>query len=125
MVQIEGGTQALRRTIHAQLDITSGRRTVLSVPSAFGALVLKAAAHKADTRNPDRHLTDAVTLLACIDDPFAERSTIAGSDRPRLLHLERVLLVDGAAHPAWFQLSAAERRTAQAALRLLCQIETA
>jgi hypothetical protein len=59
--------------------------TTISVPDAFGALILKAAAHKADTRDRERHLTDAAVLLACVD-PFEER-TPSGSDRSRLLHL--------------------------------------
>lgn len=44
MMAIEGGTQALRRTINARLQITPGRTTSVSVPSPFGALILKAAA---------------------------------------------------------------------------------
>ncbi len=86
MIQVDGGTQALRRTVHAVLDIEPGRKTVLSVPSAFGALILKAAAYQADGRDRNRHLADAVTLLAC-----------------------------------GLQLPESERRTAQAALQLLCQ----
>ena len=42
-----GGTQALRRTVLAQLEITWTARTTISVPDPFGALILKAAAHKA------------------------------------------------------------------------------
>jgi hypothetical protein len=44
MVRIEGGTQALRRTINSR---------------AFGAVILKAAAYTADTRERERHLFDA------------------------------------------------------------------
>jgi hypothetical protein len=64
LVRIEGGTQALRRTVLAELDITGGALTTLSVPDAFGALILKAAAHKVDARDRDRHLADAAVLLA-------------------------------------------------------------
>ena len=53
MVHIEGGTQALRRTINARLEIEPGIITTLSVPGAFGALILKAAAYKTDSRDPD------------------------------------------------------------------------
>ena len=52
MVAIEGGTQALRRTVNARLEITPGRVTTISVPSAFGGLILKSAAYRADTRDP-------------------------------------------------------------------------
>jgi hypothetical protein len=37
MVAIEGGTQALRRTMEARLAITPGRSTTVSVPAPFGA----------------------------------------------------------------------------------------
>ena len=66
MVRIEGGSQALRRTVNAVLDINSGERTVVSVPSPLGAVVLKAAAYTSDRRDHDRHLFDAVALLANI-----------------------------------------------------------
>lgn len=117
MVAIEGGTQALRRTINARLEIVPGRTTTVSVPSAFGALVLKAAAHQTDTRDRERHLRDAAVLLATIDDPFAEREQFAGSDKARLSSLARNLPSD--AH-AWQYLPLPERRAAEAALRLLC-----
>jgi len=44
MVKIEGGTQALRRTINANLEILSGTISTVSVPGPLGALILKAAA---------------------------------------------------------------------------------
>lgn len=37
MMAIEGGTQALRRTVNARPQITPGRTTAVSVPSPFGA----------------------------------------------------------------------------------------
>jgi hypothetical protein len=116
LVQVEGGTQALRRTVLAELEISGSARTTISVPDAFGALILKAAAHKTDTRDRDRHLTDAVTLLASVD-PFGER-TPSGSDRSRLLYLNG-LLADPTA-PSWLQLPEDARRNGRAALDLLC-----
>ena len=123
LVAIEGGTQALRRTVNARLEIEAGAQTTISVPRPFGALILKAAAYLADSRDPERHLADAAALLACIDDPFAERDGFAGSDRKRLAVLERTLLAHdtgGIAHPAWLQMPAGVREEAQGALRLLC-----
>ena len=117
MVKVEGGTQALKRTMSAWIEITPGETTTISVPRPFGALVLKAAAHKTDSRNPARHLYDAATLLACIEDPYEERDGFAGSDRSRLLGLQRALPDD---HAAWLPLSPEARRNGQAALRLLC-----
>jgi hypothetical protein len=39
MIAIEGGTQALRRTVNARLNISDDRTTTISVPSPFGALI--------------------------------------------------------------------------------------
>jgi hypothetical protein len=116
LVQVDGGTQALRRTVRAELSITDRALTTISVPDAFGALILKAAAHRADTRDRDRHLADAAVLLACVD-PFEERRS-SGSDRSRLLHLQQHL-GDPTATP-WLLLPEDARRNGQAALDLLC-----
>lgn len=91
MVAIEGGTQALRRTVNARLEIIPGQMTILSVPSPFGALILKAAAYETDSRGRERHLQDAALLLAVLDDPYAEREHFAGSDRRRIQLLARAL----------------------------------
>jgi hypothetical protein len=95
MVAIDGGTQALRRTINARLQINTRTTTTLSVPNPFGALILKAAAFQSDSRDPERHLQDAAVLVCCIEDPYAEREQFAGSDRQRLDALRRAL-PDGA-----------------------------
>ncbi|GAA4823504.1 hypothetical protein GCM10025786_34530 [Nocardioides caeni] len=116
MVAIEGGTQALRRTINARLQISAGRTTTVSVPSPFGAVILKAAAYQADSRDRERHLQDAALLLAVIDDPYAEREQFAGSDRSRLQALARAL---PAAAARWRALPAAARVSGQTALRIL------
>ncbi|MDT9592626.1 hypothetical protein RDV89_06090 [Nocardioides zeae] len=94
MIAIEGGTQALRRTVHARLQIDDGRVTTVSVPSPYAAVVLKAAAHRSDPRDRVRHLEDAVVLLSVIADPRADRASAAGSDRSRLLWLARALADD-------------------------------
>ncbi|MBT9256270.1 nucleotidyl transferase AbiEii/AbiGii toxin family protein [Phycicoccus sp. MAQZ13P-2] len=116
MVRIEGGTQALRRTINAVLEITGGDPTTISVPSPLGAVILKAAAYTTDSRDRDRHLFDAAALLACIADPFADRGDLRGSDRRRLTALRKALSDD---HPAWRQLPRDDRANADAALRIL------
>jgi hypothetical protein len=117
MVAIEGGTQALLRTFNARLDI-GGTAVEISVPDALGALILKSAAHQADSRDRERHLADSAVLLACMADPPAERLRMtSGSDRARVLHLHHEL---GAAdHPAWLSLDPVVAREGQAALRLL------
>jgi hypothetical protein len=118
MVRIVGGTQALRRTVNAELQILDGRTTTISVPNAFGAVVLKAAAHRNDNRDRDRHLVDAAVLLACINEPFEARQ-MSGSDRVRLRHL-RDCLADPL-DPAWMRLPERARRDAQTALAVLAQ----
>ena len=116
MVSIEGGTQALRRTIDARLEIVSGRTTTVSVPSPFGAVILKAAAYQTDSRDRERHLRDAALLLAVVDDPYAERNGLTGSDRPRLQVLVRAL-PDHARE--WLTLTEEWRTNGQAALKIL------
>jgi len=117
MVAIDGGTQALQRTVNARLEL-NGERIELSVPDALGAVILKSAAHLADSRDPARHLSDAAVLLACTADPFAERQRLtSGSDRKRLAHLHKHL--GDPSHPAWVTLDADAARDGQAALRIL------
>jgi hypothetical protein len=82
----------------------------------FGALILETAAYMTDSRNRDRHLYDAVALLACIDDPFAERDDFAGSDAKRLRRLGTALPRN---HPARRALPPSARADAEAALRVL------
>lgn len=116
MVRIEGGTQALRRTVNARLEIDPGTVTTVSVPGPFGALILKAAAYKNDSRDPDRHLRDAVALLACIEDPFAERDGFTGSDRSRLMTLRTWLTPEDI---SWKALTGQPRIDAETALAIL------
>lgn len=80
MIAIEGGTQALRRTLNARLVI-DGQKIVLSVPSALAAVVLKAAAYETDSRFPERHMQDAAALLSCMADPYEAFESLRGSGR--------------------------------------------
>lgn len=116
MITIDGGTQALKRTINADLEITAGAITTISVLGVFGALILKAAAYKADSRDRDRHLVDAAALLAAIEDPYEQATQLAGSDRSRLATLVKALPDTST---IWTTLSEEHRVGAQAALRIL------
>ncbi len=116
LVAIEGGTQALRRTINAELSILDEGTTIVSVPNVFGALILKAAAFRTDSRDPERHLQDAAALLCCLPDPFAAREQYTGSDRQRVATLVRHLPDDAR---YWNTIPIAARREGQAALRIL------
>lgn len=115
LMAVEGSGQALRRIVRVRLTI-AGRPTTVTVPSALGALVLKAAAYQADQHNPERHLYDAAVLLCCISDPYADRELLTQPERARLTVLAASLPAD---HPAWQPIPAAERTDGQAALRLL------
>ncbi len=114
---MEGATQALQRTFNARLQIIDGQQTTVSVPDLLGALVLKSAAARAD-RRPERHLQDAVALLACLDDPFVERDRLKGTDHQRLHRLLEMLGHDLTAEH-WTALAPADRRRALDALQLL------
>ncbi|MDN5861090.1 MAG: hypothetical protein L0H84_21000 [Pseudonocardia sp.] len=120
MIRVAGGTQALRRTVNARLEIVPGTTATISVPRPFGALILKAAAHSTDSRDRERHLFDAAALLACIDDPFAERAEFTGSDRRRIATLVAHL---DAAHPAWRALSEVHRTQAELTLDILARTD--
>ena len=114
--------QALRRTIDASLQLRGASApTILSIPDAYGALILKAAAHMVDKRNPGRHLRDAVILLACMEDPFSvEERPAFQSDARRVRHLEKVLADDD--HAAWLAVDGQARADSRAALAILCEI---
>lgn len=71
----------------------------MPTPNLLGALVLKAAAYLADSRDRDRHAFDAAFLAGLIDDPRELRGTFKGSDRKLLLALSRVIVQRH--HPAW------------------------
>jgi hypothetical protein len=88
----------------------------VSVPSPFGAAILKAAAYQSDSRDRERHHQDAALLLAVIQDPYAERERFAGSDRSRGQTLAGILPNSAA---RWRTLPANARINGQTALRIL------
>lgn len=63
MVRVEGGTQALRRTVDAPVEIVAGPTTMSSYPVPSPGVILKAAAYSSDSRDRDRHIFDAAALL--------------------------------------------------------------
>ena len=76
---------------------------------------MKAAAYQTDSRDRERHLYDAAALLACLENPYDERESFAGSDRSRLRILDRALVAD---HGASLRLPRDVLTQAQAALRM-------
>lgn len=116
--QVAGGTQALQRTVNCRMTADGGGGPVLiSIPNALGALVLKGAAYREDSRDNGRHLDDAVVLCATIKTPLATAGQMKGSDKSRILTLHKDLSDSG--HRSWQLLEPADRTTAMDALRIL------
>ncbi|WP_146842516.1 hypothetical protein [Cellulomonas composti] len=114
----EGGAQALARTQRVTV-IDGDTHVELAVPDLLGALVLKAAAHAADSRDRGRHLRDAALLAALITDHLRELARLQGSDRKRLLRLR-----DALADPqqdAWLLLPEGLRQRGQDTIRILAE----
>lgn len=88
VLSVEGGRQAIDRRAPFLLR---DEGVELFAPDLHGAVVLKAAAHRVDQRDRDRHLVDAVTLLACITETSLILQALKGSDRQCLQHLLRAL----------------------------------
>jgi hypothetical protein len=117
MFEVDGGTQALRRTMIYTVRMPDRASIDFSVPDELGALVLKGAAHMADRRDRERHLFDAAVLSACITDHAAEIERLGGSDRKRIAHLAHELA--DPRHKAWVTLDAEHRAAGQDTLRIL------
>ena len=117
MFEVEGGTQALGRTMTYRVVTRVDGVVGISVPDELGALVLKGAAYSVDRRDRDRHLMDAAVLAACISDHATEIGRLGGSDRRRLRTLWRALAEP--THPAWLALDPGHRVAGQDTLRIL------
>ncbi|ASN21747.1 hypothetical protein [Arthrobacter sp. YN] len=115
--QVSGGTQALKRTVNCRLVGDDDEPVLISIPNALGALVLKGAAYREDSRDRDRHLDDAVVLCATIKTPLATAKEMGGSDRSRVQTLHGVL--ENPDHRSWQLLHEADRTPAMDALRIL------
>ena len=101
MFTVDGGTQALRRTMAYVIDIGDGDVYEISIPDELAALVLKGAA----------------VLAACITDHADELGRLAGSDRKRIRHLSDAL--SNPRDPAWLGLDEPNRTAGQDTLRIL------
>lgn len=114
---VSGGTQALQRTVNCRMSVDDDEPVLISIPNALGALVLKGAAYREDSRDRDRHLDDAVVLCATIRTPLATAAQMKGSDRSRVLSLHKELADPG--HRSWQLLDPVDRTPAMDALRIL------
>lgn len=86
VMPVSGGQQAMGR-LHLMNFDNDGVPVAVPVPNLHGALVLKAAALRVDQRDRGRHLLDAITLMACIDDVEPIVTSLRGSDRSRFMYL--------------------------------------
>lgn len=116
--QVTGGTQALRRTVNCRVTVYGGEHVLISIPNTLGALVLKGAAYQEDSRDAGRHLDDAAVLLATITSPLTLVADMGGSDRSRILILNRAL--SDAGHGSWKVLDLADRARGISNLAVLC-----
>ncbi len=117
MFEVEGGTQALGRTMAYDLQGRSFDPARITVPDELGALVLKGAAYESDSRDRQRHLQDAAVLAACIVDHATELRRLGGSDRKRLRTLAEAL--SDATNSAWLALTPKQRVAGQDTFRIL------
>lgn len=115
-VPISGGTYALRRT--QPVDVTAGGRVGrVPRPDLAGALVVKAAAARADRkRGPERHLGDLAFLLSLVPDPFALRDELGAKNCGRISAASALADDD---HPAWRGLDTAVRSNAKVAFTVV------
>jgi hypothetical protein len=116
VMQIDGGRQALGKLLDVEVRLPGGA-IGFRIPDLLGALILKAAAHRSDPRDRDRHLRDAALLASAIDDPLAERGRLVGSDARRVRYIAQLL--DDPFQDAWQLLPEAARTHGQDAVRIL------
>jgi hypothetical protein len=116
VMQIDGGRQALGKLLDVEAQVADGA-VGFRIPEALGALILKAAAHRSDPRDRERHLRDAALLAAAIEDPLADRARMVGSDSKRARYLAAQL--EDEFQDAWLLLPEAARVRGQDAIRIL------
>jgi hypothetical protein len=117
--QVPAATSALRKTVNCRIQLGNGRSVPLSIPDALGALVLKGAALKADTRDRARHLDDGAMLSCAIESPNSDAERLIGSDRGRI----RVLAAElkDLTHRAWQLVPEDRREQGRHALEVLAR----
>lgn len=88
---VSGGTRALQQTIDVDMRTRAGDTVRLVIPSVRGALVLKGAAYREDSRDHMRHAEDGLMLLACLEDPSDVLPGLSQRSRGRIRSLLRAL----------------------------------
>ncbi len=116
-VSIVGAQRAIDRA-HIVAVVLGDQRAIVPLPDILGAIVLKARAAVADSRDPSRHISDIAFLCSCPDNPIALAATIDAKERR---YLNKVHLpIDTRAAP-WVFLDPADRWKALEAWRLLSE----
>jgi len=117
-LSVSAGQQAIDRRDTYQLTFTSGAVVTVGVPDELGALIAKGAAYLVDQRDCDRHLDDAATLLASVQDASElDYSRSTANDRRRLRAIQDHLSDENAPH--WVNLAPMHRTFGQMNLPLI------
>jgi len=114
-VPIEGGYRALQRAAHCVISTEAGD-AIVPVPDLQGAIVLKARAYVADSRDRGRHQFDLAQLCAAVDDPM---TLAAALDSKELRALRRVGMPLSVTQDPWLRIDAARRADALEAWQTL------
>lgn len=114
-VPIDGGYRALQRAAHCVISTEAGE-AIVPVPDLQGALVLKARAYVADSRDRGRHQFDLAQLCAAVDDPM---TLAAALDSKELRALRRVGMPLSVTQDPWLRVDAALRADALEAWQTL------
>lgn len=116
-----GAAQAIHRADTYVFTQGSQEFKVL-VPDSLGAIIAKAAAHKVDRRDRERHLTDLISLLASAPRGTFEDREYSVKDRQ---YLRRVIAeLEDLQQPRWLVLDSRERVQAVASFEDLVSVVT-
>jgi len=107
-VPIEGGHRALQRVTHCTI-LTEAGEAAVPVPDLQGALVLKARAYIADSRDRGRHQFDLAQLCTTVDDPIGLAAVLDRKERRALRRVEMPLAVT---QDPWLRLDTRRRADA-------------
>lgn len=121
VLRTPGATQTEQRQDVYLIEPATGRMPVrVRVPDSVGAVIVKAAAYRVDSRDRGRHLEDIVVLLAAADRAAFEVAVLTARDRH---HLRPALtrLQDEFGSP-WRQLERRESAFARARFRQLANL---
>ncbi|MET8000919.1 hypothetical protein [Nonomuraea glycinis] len=106
-MEIDGGWRALQST--GLMPVMFGSRSgQVPMPDLGGALVIKARAAVADSRDPQRHLFDLAFLLSLADNPRKLRERLSARDRS---HLRRLNLEGDTRQAPWIVLTDRDDRS--------------